>query len=343
MESEPQSQLMNHNGTREHYSPLSKFPPLSLVDDYESQISLPLPTGTIVMDHNANNYFSINDLQPENPTNYPYEPSPCFREHFVIDNADQQSISTTNCAPSFSPKTLTNINSTTCNELYSSTASSNCVVFCKETSKSHSCPGCFRFIHIICGRANTEDDEGFGSTVWCPNCDIKEQNKNREQVRLGIKRNQECLHNRMLSCSNKRFKLAHVGESVLIPITRPDTMSSIAPRNLTGCITSKEDDMYTIGTSEGILASKYTRNQFDVCSSRILSIEDITCIPITQTEAMRKASLGIEYGSSCRCKFCKTHRCPCRKAGRSCNSKCHKGRTCFHKTTPSTTLTQSEI
>ena len=171
--------------------------------------------------------------------------------------------------------------------------------------------------------------------VCCPNCDIKEQNKNREQMRLGIKRlrNQECLHNRMLSCSNRRFKPAQVGES--------DTMSSIAPRNLTGCITSKEYDMYTIGTSESVLASKYTRYQFDVCSSQFFSIEDIPCITITQTEAMRKSSLGIEYGSSCRCKFCKTHRCPCKKAGRSCNTKCHKGRACFNNTTTSTTLTQS--
>ena len=74
--------------------------------------------------------------------------------------------------------------------------------------------------------------------------------------------------------------------------------------------------MYTIGTSGGILASKYTRNQFDICS-KILYIEDIPCITITQTESMRKASFWIEYGSSFRCKFCKTHRCPCKKAGRS--------------------------
>ena len=64
---------------------------------------------------------------------------------------------------------------------------------------------------------------------WCPNCDIKEQIKS-EQVRLGIKRNQEFLYNKMLSCSNKRIKPAHVGESVLIFITMPDSMSSLAPR-----------------------------------------------------------------------------------------------------------------
>ena len=65
-------------------------------------------------------------------------------------------------------------------------------------------------------------------------------------------------------------------------------MSSIAPRNLTGCIMGKEDDIYTIGTSKGIIASKYTRNQFEICSSQSHSIKNILSKIITQTEAMRK-------------------------------------------------------
>ena len=82
------------------------------------------------MDHNANNYFSLNDLQPEDATNYPYGPSSCFREDFVIDNVEQQSVSANNCTSSFSPTTFTNIISTTCSGLNSSTVSSNCIVCC---------------------------------------------------------------------------------------------------------------------------------------------------------------------------------------------------------------------
>ena len=303
------------------------------MDDYESQISLPPPTGTIIVDQNANNYFSPNYLQTKDAKDYPHEPCSYYPEHSIIE----QKNASTNRTSSFSPMTFTNVISTTCLGFNSSTASNKCIVCNGETSKAHSCPGCFKFIHTICGRADTDEDEGFGSMVWCPNCDIKEQNKNREKDRL----RQESLHKRMVGCSNKKFKPAHVGESVLIPITRPDTMSSIASRNLTGCIMSKEDDMYKIGTSEGIIASKYTRNQFDFCSSQIHSMENIPSIIITQTEAMRKASLGIEYSSSCCCKFCKTHRCPCRKTGRRCNSKCHKGRACFNYTTTNSTLTES--
>ena len=50
----------------------------------------------------------------------------------------------------------------------------------------------------------------------------------------------------------------------------------------------KEDDIYTIGTSKGIIASKYTRNQFEICSSQSHSIKNILSKIITQTEAMRK-------------------------------------------------------
>ena len=110
-----------------------------------------------------------------------------------------------------------------------------------ETSKAHSRPGCSKYLHIICGRADADNEEGIGSMFWCPSCDVREQNKIRNSLRLDIKRNQESLPNRIISSSsNKRSKsVVEVGESVLIPIARPDTMSSIGPRNITGCITGR--------------------------------------------------------------------------------------------------------
>ena len=66
---------------------------------------------------------------------------------------------------------------------------------------------------------------------------------------------------------------------------------------------SKEDELDTIGTTDGTISCSYTRNQFEICSSQILSLEEILSCVITQTEAMHKASLGIESGSSCRCKI----------------------------------------
>ena len=61
-----------------------------------------------------------------------------------------------------------------------------------------------------------------------------------------------------------------------------------------------------------------------------MSLEDISSRILTPIEAMRKASLGIESGSACRCKYCKTFRCPRKKGGRICNSICHKGKACYN-------------
>ncbi|KAI6660629.1 hypothetical protein LOD99_10361 [Oopsacas minuta] len=51
---------------------------------------------------------------------------------------------------------------------------------------------------------------------------------------------------------------------------------------------------------------------------------------VSQTGAMQNASLGLS-DSACRCKHCKTLRYPCKKSGRSCNTKYQKGHTRFNK------------
>ena len=64
-------------------------------------------------------------------------------------------------------------------------------------------------------------------------------------------------------------------------------MSYIGLSNITGCIMSKENELYTIGTTDGTISSKYTRNQFEICSSQILSLEEIPSCEIRKTEAIR--------------------------------------------------------
>ena len=56
----------------------------------------------------------------------------------------------------------------------------------------------------------------------------------------------------------------------------------------------------------------YIRDKFELCSSNVMLIESIPPLTVTQTETMQTASLGITTGSSCRCKCCKTQRCPCK-------------------------------
>ena len=209
----------------------------------------------------------------------------------------------------------------------SSSKNLNCVVCKLETSGVHKCPRCCCPIHLICGREAGE--EGYGSSVWCPKCDIEVNRDKRESVRKGIKRKQEQFHQRIVNSAAKRFDPAHVGDNVIIPIERQDQMNSLGQRNMLGVVSNISDDHYNIGTKTGTLNTSYTRNQFDLCSSnRFLHASDIPGSTVTPTCAMRSASLGIQEGSFCKCTNCKTNRCPCRKSFRT---KCHLGKKYFNK------------
>ena len=292
-------------------SPLSKFPPR--VNEYENEYDEPLPSGIIVSDCVIPSLSKFHIL-PSCSSFDQGSQSSVDRLSYPIDAPSDLS-------PLISPEP-------TCS---SSIASKECVVCCKETSGAHTCPYCSGFIHVICGRS--EGEEGYGSGVICPACDISNRNEECNQMRAAIKRSQENQQERMLNASSKKFKDAEVGDSVLIPISQPDKISSLGPRNILGCITSIGDSTYSIGTSRGKLAVNYSRNQFEVCPTKLLSIESIPSITVTQTEAMQNASLGIVGNSACRCKYCKTQRCPCKKTNRSCNTKCHRGHSCFNNKT----------
>ena len=70
-----------------------------------------------------------------------------------------------------------------------SSSSLDCVVCGNSTSVAHTCPGCYRYIHVPCGHSNGEEE--YGNSVWCPACEIRLKNKECDNVRIGIKRNQE--------------------------------------------------------------------------------------------------------------------------------------------------------
>ncbi|KAI6653038.1 hypothetical protein LOD99_3874 [Oopsacas minuta] len=290
---------------------LSKFLPIS--DDYEFSISDRVPPGTIVDGIEYNSNF-------ETPTSS----IPVILENQIRALESDNLIS----EEQFSMRRLSNSSSIVSNINPTNSTNLLCAVCENETSGVHSCPECCRFVHVPCGIQQGE--EGFGSSVWCQGCFLKERSTNTHHLRKGIKRNQETLHDRMLKSSGKKFKPAEIGDTVLIPISQPDKMNSIGPRNLMGHIIDAQDSVYTVATSHGTIFSGYARNQFDVCPFRISANESCHTSMVSQTEAMQSASLGLS-GSACRCKHCKTLRCPCKKSGRSCNTKCHKGHTCFNK------------
>ena len=82
-------------------------------------------------------------------------------------------------------------------------------------------------------------------------------------------------------------------------------------RNLMGVVMDENDGNYTIGTRDGLLNNEYSRNQFQQPST-------VPPNSLSQTTAMRNASLGIVESAFCRCLHCKTNRCPCKKSSRTC-------------------------
>ena len=301
-----------------HHSPVpynSKFRPQ--IDEYESQIHYPLPVGTLVTEG-----FESPIESNYHPFQTGYHQPELTEESELTSNQTQTHHHSPGLPFSQSPTPLRHTEIIPDNNM-------DCVACGQKTSGVHSCPDCFRFIHTVCGRLVGE--EGYGSSVVCPACDLASRKETCSTMRAGIKRSQESLHHRMLNSSSNKFKPAYIGNTVIIPISEPDKVKSLGPRNIIGCITGKDDSTYTVGTSQGTISVAYTRNQFELCHSNLLSIESVPPETVTQTEVTQSASLGITNGSSCRCKFCKTQRCPCEKSGRACNSKCHKDHSCFNK------------
>ena len=97
------------------------------------------------------------------------------------------------------------------------------------------------------------------------------------------------------------------------------------------------NDLYRIATRAGVLQGKYSRNQFDLCAQKFLSMSDIRQdreIPL-RTAVHDESQCGGQGYVRCNCAGagrCQTKRCKCYKAQVKCNSRCHSSLTCENKT-----------
>ena len=83
----------------------------------------------------------------------------------------------------------------------------------KDTSEVHRCITCDRSIHVVCGTVLSE--EGYGSTVLCPNC---KTDNNRVRHHSGSMDNQLKQANMIVARSKKELGTPEVGQTVAIPI-----------------------------------------------------------------------------------------------------------------------------
>ena len=118
-----------------------------------------------------------------------------------------------------------------------------------------------------------------------------------------------------------RVEVPHgqIGDNVIIPIPLVDRGRG-DPRNILGVILDRdENDLYTISVKSGILTSKYSRNQFDICSQKLLSESDTdqTTTMTLRQAVIQQSNSGGQGMFKCNCagsKRCRTMRCKCFKS-----------------------------
>ena len=141
---------------------------------------------------------------------------------------------------------------------------------------------------------------------------------------------------RMVKRSRIELKMAEVGDNVAVPIPLVDKGRG-DPRNILGVVLDRDEhDMYKIAVKAGVLSTRYSRNQFDLCPQQLLNVSDVnTEHKITLRQALKSTATGGQGFFRCDCskgkKQCQTNRCKCYKAKRLCNSKCHSSITCPNK------------
>ena len=157
----------------------------------------------------------------------------------------------------------------------------------------------------------------------------------RKRAREGIVQQAE-RSERMIKRSRLEHAPGNPGDNVTVPIPLVDRGRG-DPRNIMGVIIDRDcNDLYRIAVRGGMLQGKYARNQFDLCTQRLLTREDVS--EVSDIGLRRAVQLESKCGGQgfvkCNCSGanrCSSNRCKCFKAKVKCNSRCHTSLACDHK------------
>lgn len=147
---------------------------------------------------------------------------------------------------------------------------------------------------------------------FCLNCKTED---NIKAVRSEA--SQSLIHQakKMKSYSDKTHPPANVDDNVTVPIPNVDKAKG-AFRNIIAVVLLKTDDnMYQLGTKDGVINHLYTRSEFDICKQKCI---DIDLIRKDKQISLRQAA-SCDFGCSqgffmCKCtKNCKSKLCKCKK------------------------------
>ena len=141
---------------------------------------------------------------------------------------------------------------------------------------------------------------------------------------------------RMVNRSHILCKPGSPGDNVVVPIPSVDRGRG-DPRNILGVILYRdESDQYKIAVKSGILKGLYSRNQFDLCPQKLLTLDHVNQEQSVSSRSavIAESATGGQGFTKCNCqssKKCQTNRCQCYKARLQCNSRCHSSLNCPNK------------
>ena len=140
----------------------------------------------------------------------------------------------------------------------------------------------------------------------------------------------------MVTRSHVDLQAGSIGDNVAVPIPTVDKGRG-DPRNILGVIMDVTDkDQYKIAVKHGVLKGHYSRNQFDLCAQKLLTMNDVnteSMISLREAVVHQSASGGqgfVKYNCSGTTK-CTNNRCKCFKSKLQCNSHCHNSLNCTNK------------
>lgn len=155
-------------------------------------------------------------------------------------------------------------------------------------------------------------------------------------VRKDCYKRQKKAAEKMINVCQDLYPALKVGDEVTMPVPGVDR-GPLDFANIRGIILATKDDLYQIGTKNGLLAGWYNRTEMQNCQTSELSADDVPRDRVmTIREAAASQSLtGGQGFKKCMCKSgakqCRTLRCKCFKAGLECNTKCHSSHSCENK------------
>ena len=111
---------------------------------------------------------------------------------------------------------------------------------------------------------------------------------------------------------------------------------ALAPNTLGVIMDVTDKDQYKIAVKYGVLKGHYSRNQFDLCPQKLLTMNEVNAenmISLKKAVVCKSASGGQGF-VKCNCsgtEKCTTNRCKCFKSKLQCNSRCHNSLNCTNK------------